>query len=180
MPEDGRYSTLKKDWGEAAQWKMFRFYQFQALGSVLFALPMLIAAQSSSALSLLDFAGALIWFVAIVGETIADRQLARFRAASANRGKVCRVGLWNYSRHPNYFFEWLHWWSYVCFAINAPLGWLTVLGPMTMLYFILYVTGIPPTEAQAIKSRGDAYREYQRTTNAFFPWPSKPRRLIAC
>ncbi|MEQ9069114.1 MAG: DUF1295 domain-containing protein, partial [Gimesia chilikensis] len=76
-----------------------------------------------------------------------------------------------------YFFEWLHWWAYVCLAIQAPWGWLTILGPLLMLHFILNVTGIPPTEAQAIKSRGEAYREYQRTTSAFFPWPPKPKQV---
>lgn len=180
MPEDGRYQTFKQQWGAAAQWRLFRFYQFQAVGSVLFALPMLIAAQASSPLGVLDFLGIFVWIVAFIGEFVADRQLSRFRGNPNNQGKVCRDGLWKYSRHPNYFFEWLHWWTYVCLAITAPLGWLTVFGPMLMLYFIVRVTGIPPAEAQALKSRGDAYREYQRTTSAFVPWPPQLARAIEC
>lgn len=176
MSEDGRYGTMKENWGPAAQRKLFLFYQVQAAGSVLFAIPMLIAAGSSSAFGVIDFLGVAIWCVAILGESVADWQLHRFRSSSKNSGKVCRSGLWRYSRHPNYFFEWLHWWTYVCFAIAAPFGWLTVFGPIVMLYFILRVTGIPPTEAQSLKSRGEAYREYQRTTSAFFPWPPKLER----
>jgi steroid 5-alpha reductase family enzyme len=173
MPEDGRYKTLKENWGSSSQQNLFLFYQFQAFGSVLFALPMLIAAHNPEPFGLIDVLAILVWCIAIGGESIADRQLHRFRTDSDNRGKVCRNGLWGWSRHPNYFFEWVHWWTYVLFAILAPFGWLTVLFPMAMLYFILFKTGIPPTEQQSIKSRGDAYREYQRTTSAFFPFPPK-------
>lgn len=179
MPEDGRYQSLKEKWGTAAQSKLFVFYQFQALGSLLFALPMLIAAQGTAPLGPFDYLGILIWFIAISGELIADRQLSRFRSHSESRGQVCREGLWYYSRHPNYFFEWLHWWAYVGLALAAPWGWLTVLAPLLMLHFILNVTGIPPTEEQALKSRGDAYREYQRTTSSFFPWPPAEQQVTS-
>ncbi len=173
MSEDGRYQTLKQNWGDQTNRKMFLFYQFQAFGSVLFSLPMLIAMQNDSALGLLDYFGIGLWALAIIGEAVADWQLNRFRMNPSNRGKVCQSGLWKYSRHPNYFFEWLHWWSYVLLAITFPYGWLNIIFPMAMLYFILFKTGIPPTEAQAIKSRGEAYRQYQKTTSAFFPWLPK-------
>ena len=78
-------------------------------------------------------------------------------------------GLWRYSRHPNYFFEWLVWIAYAMFALASPWGWISLACPAVMLYFLLRVTGIPATEAQALKSRGDDYREYQRTTSAFVP-----------
>jgi len=168
---------LKENWGAKAQTKMFWFYQLQAAGSLLFALPMLIASGSTQPLGIFDFLGIVIWITAIGGELIADRQLSRFRLDPHQRGAVCQRGLWRYSRHPNYFFEWLHWWAYVCLAVNAPWGWLTLFGPLLMLHFILNVTGIPPTEAQAMKSRGEAYRDYQRTTSAFFPWPPKTKQV---
>ncbi len=177
LPEDGRYLTLKEQWGTRASLYMFVFFQIQATWSMIFALPMLVAATNPAAFpGVLDLAGVVMWVVAVVGESIADRQLARFRLESANRGKVCQTGLWRYSRHPNYFFEWLHWWVYVLIGISAPWGWLTLLGPATMLYFLFKVTGIPPTEAQAVISRGEAYRRYQQTTSAFFPWV--PRKDI--
>ncbi len=170
QPEDGRYVDLKRQWGEQAQARLFRFFQYQAVGAVLFAVPMFLAARNTHPLGWFDGLGLGIWLVAIVGEGIADRQLAAFRADPSNRGRVCREGIWRYSRHPNYFFEWLHWWAYVAFALGAPAGWVTILWPMLMLYFILRVTGIPPTEAQALRSRGEPYREYQRSTSPFFPW----------
>ena len=173
MPEDGRYVTLREEWGARAQLNFFVFFQMQAFWSVLFALAMLIACQSFAPLSWLDAIGGAIWGLSLIGESVADHQLARFRADPANLGQVCRVGLWNYSRHPNYFFEWLHWWSYVFIGWSAPFGWLTVFAPLLMLFFLFRVTGIPPTEARALVSRGALYREYQETTSAFVPWPPK-------
>jgi steroid 5-alpha reductase family enzyme len=167
--EDGRYGHMREQWGASFQPKMFAFFQVQALWAMIFALPMLAAARNDSPLGWFDAVGVLFWMVALTGESIADRQLARFRASPANRGKVCREGLWRYSRHPNYFFEWFHWWAYAWLAVGSPLWWLPILGVVVMYLFLTRVTGVPPTEAQAIRSRGDAYREYQRTTNAFFP-----------
>ena len=114
--------------------------------------------------------GIALWLIGLLGESLADRQLARFRADPANKGKVCRTGLWNYSRHPNYFFEWLVWVGYAVFALGSPWGWLGLLAPALMLHFLRNVTGIPMTEELSLKSKGDAYREYQRTTSAFVPW----------
>lgn len=170
LPEDGRYKSLKEDWGEAAQWRIFRFYQMQGIGCVIFSIPMLIAIMNPAEIGWLDFAGLAVGVMAIVGEAISDRQLNRFRLVAENRGQVCREGFWKYSRHPNYFFEWLHWWAYVLFSLTYPLGWISLIGPAAMFWFITRVTGIPLTEEQAIKSRGEKYRDYQKSTNAFFPW----------
>ena len=115
--------------------------------------------------------------MAVLGETIADRQLARFRADPENRGKTCNQGLWRYSRHPNYFFEWIHWFAYIFLAVGSPHWWLALLGPLVMAVFLLKITGIPYTELQSLKSKGESYREYQRTTSAFIPWfPKKPKQ----
>ena len=173
MAEDGRYRKLRRDWGVSTQRKLFGFFQVQAFWSALFATPMLIASRNAQPLGAADALGILIWLVALAGESVADRQLARFRSNPANRGKVCRDGLWRYSRHPNYFFEWVHWWAYVAIAWQAPYGWATLFGPAVMLLFLFKITGIPPTEENALASRGEAYREYQRTTSVFFPWPPK-------
>jgi len=170
-PEDGRYQTLRAKWGARAQARLFVFFQIQALVDVVLAVPFLVAMRKpGTPFDALDVAGVAVWVVAVVGESAADRQLARFRADPANRGRTCRAGLWRFSRHPNYFFEWVHWWAYVVLALGAPFWWLTLVAPALMLYFLLRVTGIPPTEAQALRTRGDAYRRYQETTNAFFPW----------
>jgi len=117
-----------------------------------------------------DLLGFLLWVIAICGESLADRQLDAFKANPANRGKVCESGLWYYSRHPNYFFEWLIWVAFFLFALPAPWGWATIVAPALMLFFLLRVTGIPYTEQQSLRSRGAAYRQYQRSTSAFVPW----------
>jgi steroid 5-alpha reductase family enzyme len=145
---------------------------------VLFAIPMLVAARNPAPPAIWDALGVAIWLLAVAGESLADRQLSRFRRDPARRGQVCQLGLWRYSRHPNYFFEWLHWWSYVCLAVGAPWGWAAIVGPLAMLYFLLFVTGVKPTEAQALLTRGAAYREYQRTTSAFIPWPPQRRAVM--
>ncbi|MDY0169591.1 MAG: DUF1295 domain-containing protein [Thermoguttaceae bacterium] len=170
-PEEGRYRTLRAQWGEAAQRKLFSFFQIQALAAVFFALPVLVVAWHPVARGTVwDLAGVVLWGLSVGNTILADRQLARFKSRPESRGTTCREGWWRYSRHPNYFFEWLHWWSYVVLAAGAPYWWVTLLAPAVMLYFLLRVTGIPPTEAQALASRGDDYRQYQRTTSAFIPW----------
>ena len=172
LPEDGRYSRLREKWGRQFQLKMFVFYQLQASWCVLFALPMWMASSNSQRpLGLLDALAAGLWLVSIMGTLVADWQLARFRANPQTRGTVCRAGLWRYCRHPNYFYEWLHWWVYVLLCVGCEMQWWSLAAPLVMFVFLTRITGIPLTESQALASRGDAYREYQRTTNAFFPWP---------
>ena len=117
--------------------------------------------------------GLAIWVIGVAGEAVADGQLNRFRRAPGNRGKTCRQGLWRYSRHPNYFFEGVHWCAYVVMSLGLPDWWLTLVGPVVMIGALLKVSGIPLAEAQALVGRGEDYREYQRTTNAFIPWLPK-------
>jgi steroid 5-alpha reductase family enzyme len=81
------------------------------------------------------------------------------------------VGLWRYSRHPNYFFEWLVWVGFFVFALGSPMGWLAIVSPMIMFYLLMYVSGVPMAEEQSLKSRGDEYRKYQAATSVFFPMP---------
>jgi steroid 5-alpha reductase family enzyme len=172
--EDGRYAALRESWGAAFERRIFGFFQAQAALSAAFSLPIAAAMASTRPLGWLDAAAAAIWAAAVVGESVADRQLEAHRSDPANRGRTCRRGLWRYSRHPNYFFEWLHWWTYAAAAVGSPWWWVAVAAPLVMLYFILFVTGIPPTEARAMASRGEDYRRYQRETSAFLPW--FPRR----
>jgi len=170
--EDGRYAELRRRWeGRNVDRRFLVFFLAQALLDVLLSLPMLLASLNPApGLHPLEWAGAGLWLVAVGGESLADRQLARFKAEPGNRGRVCQVGLWRYSRHPNYFFEWLVWCAWFVFASASPWGWLTLYCPALMLYFLFRVTGIPATEEQAVRTKGDAYRDYQRTTSAFVPW----------
>jgi steroid 5-alpha reductase family enzyme len=111
-----------------------------------------------------------LWLAGIGGEAVADAQLRAFKAHPASKGRVCAFGLWKYSRHPNYFFEWVVWIGYAVFALGSPWGWAGLASPLLMLFFLLRVTGIPPSEARALATRGDEYRDYQRRTSVFVPW----------
>jgi steroid 5-alpha reductase family enzyme len=169
--EDGRYAELRASWGPRSSRNFFLFFQAQAALDVLLSIPFLVAAANPApGPGLAEALAVGIGVIAVTGETIADRQLAAWRRDPSHRGLTCRTGLWRYSRHPNYFFEWIHWWAYVPLAAGGPLWYLALLGPALMLFFVLKVTGIPPTEARALRSRGDDYRRYQRETSPFFPW----------
>ena len=171
-PEDGRYKYLREHWHDN-QIKFFGFFQAQAIVIVLFSLPFYAVAENTKdSLSPYCVVGLVIWLISIVGESIADAQLSAFRKDPKNKGKTCDVGLWRYSRHPNYFFEWIHWFAYVFLALGTPLSiWaLTWIGPIMMYASLMWISGVPFTEAQALRSRGDDYRRYQRRTSVLIPW----------
>lgn len=172
--EDQRYEQLRRDWSGQLGAKMFRFFQFQAVSVVVLGAAFVLAAQNPSpGFSRLEIAGLALWLVAVLGEAIADAQLAAFKR-TARSGEVCDRGLWRYSRHPNYFFQWLIWVGWCGFALASPFGWIAVIAPATILYLLLRVTGIPATEEQSLRSKGDAYRRYQARTSAFVPLPPRP------
>jgi steroid 5-alpha reductase family enzyme len=177
--EDARYRRLREDWGKAFQLRMALFLPGQAILSIpLVGAVMLAARRPGDSLGPADLAGVLILAVAVLGEGLADRQLDAFKADPAHQGQVCDVGLWSWSRHPNYFFEWLGWLAYPVIAIDLkgayPEGWLSLGAPLTMWLLLNFLSGVPPLEAHMLRSRGEAFRDYQRRTSAFFPLP--PRR----
>jgi steroid 5-alpha reductase family enzyme len=182
--DDPRYADLAREWGADAPRRMFFFLQAQALGSIPLVLAAFVAAHAPrDSLQPQDYLGALILFAGIAGEAMADAKLARFRTDPANRDKVCDAGIWRWSRHPNYFFEWLCWLAYpvIAIPIDAPLsyiwGWTSLLAPVLMYWFLVHVTGIPPLEAQMLRSRGARYRDYQARTSRFFPLPPRQRAM---
>ena len=171
--EDGRYRAMREHWSASANLHFAWFYQLQALVAVAFSLPVLVAANDPRPLGPLDLAAAGWWVVCVGLVTLADRQLAGWRRDPANKGRTCRAGLWRWSRHPNYFFEWLHWFAYVPLAWGGPHGPWTFAAPALMLVFLLFLSGVPYTEARALKTRGEDYRRYQRETSMFVPFPPK-------
>ncbi|MDN3581665.1 DUF1295 domain-containing protein [Mucilaginibacter flavus] len=174
--EEGRYQQLRKEWAPIAEKKFFFFFQFQAISNVLLAIPFFIVClNTKEVLSPFEYAGFILWFISVTGEAIADRQLAFFKKDAANKGKICQTGLWYYSRHPNYFFEWLMWLSYFIFALGSPYGYLAIISPAIILYLLLKVTGIPATEEQSLRSKGAAFKAYQASTSVFVPWFKKKR-----
>jgi steroid 5-alpha reductase family enzyme len=170
-PEDSRYAHFRHEWGAGFERRMFLFLQIQALAAIVLLVPLHSAAAAETPTGWRDFAALVVILVAIGGEGLADAQLQRFRNDPANRGKVCEAGLWRWSRHPNYFFEWLYWTAYPILAIGSGWFWPALIGPALIYWLLVHVSGIPPLEAQMLRSRGDAFRDYQHRVRAFFPIP---------
>lgn len=176
--EDARYAWFRQQWGTAFEVRLLGFLQIQALAAALLTLSVLVAARNPAVgLKWSDFVGAAILAVAILGEGAADRQLARFKSYPPNDKAICDVGLWSWSRHPNYFFEWVGWMAYPVMAIDLtgrwPWGWVALSGPAFMLLLLRFASGVPPTEAAMARSRGAAFARYQARVSAFFPFPPK-------
>jgi steroid 5-alpha reductase family enzyme len=174
ISDDPRYASFAKAWGLNAPRRMFIFLQNQALGTIPLAFAIFVAARfPSDALRPQDFIGALILLIGIAGEALADAQLKRFREDPANMGRVCDAGLWRWSRHPNYFFEWFGWLAYpvIGLSVDYPWGLATLFAPIFMYWILVHLTGIPPLEEQMLRSRGERYRDYQLRTSRFFPLP---------
>jgi len=175
-PEEGRYVELRRRWALGASRKFYVFFQLQALLtgilSTAFVVPFLAEPTDGGALRAL---GATLAAAGIAGEALADAQLARWKRDPTHRGKVCDTGLWGWSRHPNYFFEWLVWLGFAVygFAFADDGGWIAVFGQALIFATIWKVTGIPATEEQALRSKGEAYRDYQRRVSKFVPLPPK-------
>ena len=169
--EDPRYQLIRQKLGDRVEWWVFLYFLGQSVAVAVLSVPLLVLmANPSDSWSFWELVGVCVWVVGVGGETISDYQLNHFRQQPQNKGKTCRESLWRYSRHPNYFFDGVHWCTYVVMSVGIADAWATLIGPVVMVGALLKVSGIPFNEAQALTSRGDDYREYQRTTNAFIPW----------
>jgi steroid 5-alpha reductase family enzyme len=170
--EDGRYKELLSQWGDNKNIKLFKFYMLQALVAVLFSVPyLIISLNPARQINGLELFGFMIWLGAFFAETVADLQLEYHKRQPENKGKTCRIGLWSWSRHPNYFFEFLVWCGVAIFTLASPWGFIALLCPIAIFHFVYNVTGIPKTEEQSLRSRGDEYRKYQQEVSKFFPRP---------
>lgn len=180
ISDDPRYADLIKGWGKDAPRQMFWLLQKQALVSIPLALSMFLAAHHPAyGLTIRDALAILVMLIAVLGEGLADWQLQSFRSDPAHKGGINDIGLWSWSRHPNYFFETFGWLAYPLLAIDLtgsyPWGWLALAGPACMYWLLVYVSGIPPLEQHMLRTRGEKFRVYQGRTNAFFPAPPKER-----
>ncbi|MDP1880563.1 MAG: DUF1295 domain-containing protein [Parachlamydiaceae bacterium] len=175
--DDPRYRMVLENWGyiKSPIFQVLGLFLFQGLLITVLSIPFILMNQNVLPFfSAGEVFGLLIWAIGLVGETVADSQLSQFKDDSNHHGQVCSVGLWKYSRHPNYFFEWIVWIGYAVMAFSAPWGWLGMISPVLMIILLYRVSGIPYSEAQALSTRGEAYEEYQRNTSKFFPWFSYP------
>jgi steroid 5-alpha reductase family enzyme len=176
--EDARYVMMKEEWGGRFQANLFGLAIVQAPATTLLCASIAAAAlRPGAGLTAEDFIGAAILLIAILGEGRADSQMKAFKADKANHGKIMDKGLWGLSRHPNYVFEWLGWVAYPIIAIDLsgawPLGWLSLIAPVVMYLILTRLTGVPPLEKAMLKSRGQAFVDYQNRVGAFFPRPAR-------
>ncbi len=178
--EDPRYAALIEEWGDKAPQQLFKFLQIQAVVSFVLVISVLAAADGTVELTHFHIAALAIAVVAILGEALADRQLSEFRRENKSFKGICDVGLWRWSRHPNYFFEWLYWcaWPVMALSTGNPIALgASLLAPALMYYLLVHVSGIPPLEKHMLASRGERFRLYQSRVNAFFLGPPRPIQM---
>jgi steroid 5-alpha reductase family enzyme len=168
--EDYRYKQWREDWGD--RWIIRSYLQvflLQGLFMVMITFPIMIAmTYDQGALGILDWIGLGVWAVGFFFEAVGDYQLTLFIRDPANRGKLMKSGLWQYTRHPNYFGEVTQWWGVFLIVLSVPNGWMGIIGPLTISFLILRVSGIPMLEKRSATKPG--WEEYKRRTNAFLPW----------
>ncbi len=174
--EDPRYAKLVEEWGKNAAKRLFMFLQIQALAGLILVVAIYLAASNTATFPrIFDIVAIGLALTALAGEAISDRQLARFRRKPEAKTEICEEGFWRYSRHPNYFFEWLYWCAWPLLALTgpSPFAWAALLAPVLMYWLLVHASGIPPLEDHMLRSRGEKFRALQRRVNAFFPGPRK-------
>ncbi len=169
--EDTRYEQLRAEYGTNYEKRFLYFYMMQAVSISVLTFPFIFVFNNVSySLNLTEYLGFAAFIISLVGESIADSQMEKFKKQPQNKGKVCNMGLWKYSRHPNYFFESCIWFSFFIFMLGTGGLWWAIYAPLVILFLLLKVTGVPPSEAQSLKSRGESYIQYQKQTSVFVPW----------
>jgi steroid 5-alpha reductase family enzyme len=173
--EDPRYAKFIEEWGSSAAFRLFWFLQIQAVAAFVLVLAVHLASVNPAPFPrVIDILALAVAVIALAGEALSDHQLTLFRRRPEAKTEVCETGLWRYSRHPNYFFEWLGWCAYPLLALNGSAwSWLSLLAPALMYWLLVHVSGIPPLEAHMLRSRGDKFKALQTRVNAFFPGPRK-------
>ena len=169
-PEDFRYRAWREAWGKTFVIRSFlQVYMLQGLVVFAVALPVLLAiVYPSTPIGSVILLGLGMWIVGFFFEVVGDWQLARFIKNPANAGKLMTGGLWQYTRHPNYFGEVTLWWGIWLVALSVPYGSLAVIGPLTITVLILKVSGIPMLEKK-MATHPD-FVDYKKKTSVFVPW----------
>ncbi|HXH56984.1 DUF1295 domain-containing protein [Iamia sp.] len=173
--EDRRYQKMRSRYGPWF-WLISLATVFALQGALMLVVSVPVqlsaAAEGDDSLGPLAVLGALVWLVGVTFEAGGDLQLARFKADPDNEGQVMDEGFWRYTRHPNYFGDFLVWWGIYLVAAETTLGRWGVIGPVVMSVFLLKVSGVAMLERD-IGRRRPKYADYIERTSAFFPLPPK-------
>ncbi len=173
---DPRYSELSREWKIKKSLGFLANYCFQGLLLLVISTPFLVMFSSEMHQGWLFYCGSVLAVLSIINEAVADAQLSSFKAAASDsQEQVCNIGLWRYSRHPNYFFDWLFWVGVTLISLPGQFGWLSIISPLLLLFIFLGLT-INITEQHSLIKKREAYSLYQRTTPKFFPWRSRSDR----
>lgn len=169
-PEDFRYLAWRREWGKWFYARSYsQVYLLQGVLLFLVALPVvLINRNSGGTFGFLEVMGVCVWLFGFLFESVGDAELARFTRDPRNRGKILQTGLWQYTRHPNYFGEVMQWWGIWLLAVGVPGCGFSILGPLTITFLILKVSGIPMLEKKMAENPD--FAKYKRSTNVFLPW----------
>ena len=172
-PEDARYAQWRKEWGKTFLLRTFlQVFMLQGVLLFLVAAPIIVINTAPpSQISVLDILGICIWILGFTFETVSDWQLAQFFKIPSKKGGVMTTGLWRYSRHPNYFGEVTLWWGIYIIALSVPNGWMSIIGPLTITFLILKVSGIPMLE-EGFRDNPD-FQQYKERTSIFIPLPPR-------
>mgnify|MGYP001821060356 CR=1 FL=1 len=174
-PEDYRYREMRNYRPRSFPIRsLLTIFALQGVLMWIIALPLQTVQSADSPSVVLMLIGVLLWLTGFVFESVGDWQLARFKSDPTNSGRVMDRGLWRYTRHPNYFGDFLVWWGLYLVALEGHGTWWTIVGPLVMSFLLIRVSGVAMLE-KTITSRRPGYPEYIRRTGAFFPRP--PRRL---
>ncbi|MCB0385695.1 MAG: DUF1295 domain-containing protein [Bdellovibrionales bacterium] len=174
--EDSRYVKLRNYWGHIASLYFYLLFLTEGALVLVLLIPIYLVSQSSQIeLDAWNLFAATSFIIFLLGESLADWQRNRFAKLHWGQKKVCRYGLWKYSRHPNYFFEILIWYTFALFNLGLNQNLLSFLPAIVMHILIWKVTGVPPSRQQSLESRGEAYRQYMKSTNELIPWPPKEK-----
>lgn len=169
--EDKRYLSWRKEWGKNWLWRSYLqvFVLQSALLCVVAAPIFIIQGQPNQpALNLIDCVGFGIWLFGLSFEAVGDFQLLQFKQRKHKPGAIMTQGLWKYTRHPNYFGEVTLWWGFWLLVVGLPGGWFSAIGPATLTFLILFVSGVPLLEKRQMKN--PAFRKYAQKTSVFLPW----------
>lgn len=173
-PEDKRYVAMRKRW-EGKNLKVQAYLKVFMLQMVLLFIivqPVLLAnTQEGNGLRWINYLGIAVWLLGYFFEVVGDHQLKEFKKKPENKGKLMSEGLWRFTRHPNYFGEATMWWGIFLISIVSTKSLLGVIGPATITYLLLFVSGVPMLEKRYEGNK--EYDAYKKRTSIFIPLPEK-------